>query len=606
VEPQAVKLRPYQAEALTALQHELLQPDCPSLLLEAATGAGKSLIIAELAKWINSVSRGGRVLCIAPSAELVKQNLAKYAATGNRASLYSASAGEKCIRHPVVFATPITLRNGIDRFSDRISAIVIDEAHGTTNSIREIVEIVRERNMRCRVVGLSATPYRTGEGLIFARWPDGKPVRADEAKRPYFGKLVYKIGAWDLIHQGYLTPPAVGVAATSYDTSGLQMDTTGRFTAESVDRAFVGKGRLTSAIIADVVANAINRRGVMLFCATIAHAHEALESLPPSLSAIVTGETPRAERERILHQFKRGDVKYLVNVAVLTTGFDAPHVDLIAILRATESPGLLQQIIGRGLRLYEGKVDCLVLDYAENIKRHCPDGDVFAPTMRISRDPKGDRGRFVCPTCGGDNFFSYRENPGGFAINDDGYFVDLNGEPIQDEDGVRIPGHYGRRCQNYIDVRGISDAVQCGHRWESKECHECGTDNDIAARRCSKCKAELVNPNKKLKLNFAKMKKDPHQLQSDVVVSVSASEQVSMKGNPTLRLEWVTPWRKFTTFHTPKSRAMWARLFKGHAIGQIVSMMSDSPPETITYRKNRDSGFFDVLAFNRPADEEPA
>ena len=122
----------------------------------------------------------------------------------------------------------------------------------------------------------------------------------------------------------------------------------------------------------------------MLFAATVQHAKEVLDSLPPSLSAIHHGrKSPKADRDRIIEQFKAQKIKYLVNVDVLTTGFDADHVDVIALLRATESVSLLQQIIGRGLRIRHGKDDCLVLDYAQkNIDRHCPDGDVFNPTIK--------------------------------------------------------------------------------------------------------------------------------------------------------------------------------------------------------------------------------
>jgi DNA repair protein RadD len=82
--------------------------------------------------------------------------------------------------------------------------------------------------------------------------------------------------------------------------------------------------------------------------------------------ALITGETPGPERDALINAFKEQQFRYLVNVSVLTTGFDAPHVDLIAILRPTESVSLYQQIVGRGLRLAPGKTDCLILDYAGN------------------------------------------------------------------------------------------------------------------------------------------------------------------------------------------------------------------------------------------------
>lgn len=100
----------------------------------------------------------------------------------------------------------------------------------------------------------------------------------------------------------------------------------------------------------------------------------------------MTGATPGPERERLIAAFKARELKYLVNVAVLTTGFDAPHVDVIAILRPTESVGLYQQIVGRGLRLSPGKTDCLILDYAGNPGNSTPRRSPrHARTARVSR-----------------------------------------------------------------------------------------------------------------------------------------------------------------------------------------------------------------------------
>ena len=223
---------------------------------------------------------------------------------------------------------------------------------------------------------------------------------------------VYALPARYLIEKGYLTNPVVGaINSGHYETKDMQVNKGGRFNANDIDKAYHGRGRLTSSIVADVVAQAKDRQGVMFFAATIQHAEEILESLPPELSAIVTGNTHKDERALILLAFKARRIKYLVNVEVLTTGFDAPHVDVIAILRATESVALLQQIIGRGLRIADGKSDCLVLDYAENIERHCPDGDIFNPEIEAAIKKKGDY--FVeaeCPICSMINQFAGKPN----------------------------------------------------------------------------------------------------------------------------------------------------------------------------------------------------
>lgn len=565
--------------------------------IEAATGAGKSHIIAEIANTIHRISGGKHVLCLAPSAELVVQNSDKYRATGNPCSIFSASAGSKSLKHPVVFGTPLTVKNRIKRFGSQFAMIVIDEAHGITPTIRSIVDAMREQNPNVRVVGMSATPYRMGTGYIFSMWPDGSPVSEHETIKPYFSVCVDRVTARELIDQGFLTVPILGsIHAESYHTLDMELNSRNQFDSEDIDRAFIGQGRKTSAIIADVVAQARERQGVMIFAATVQHAQECMDSLPRGLSAIVTGNTPLEERATIIKRFKAKEIKYLVNVQVLTTGFDAPHVDLIAILRATESVGLLQQIIGRGLRLADGKDDCLILDYAENIERHCPDGDVFNPTIKtIKMKEEALYLKVRCPICDVENEFKARPNPSGFEISPSGYFCDLDGIPITSEHG-NIPAHYGRRCASKVLVTG--QLVQCGNRWTTKTCPHCEADNDIAARYCSECKGEIVDPNDKLIAEFHARKADPTQRQTDVVDEWEVRHTLSKAGREMWRIDVETPYRKFS-FWVPKAPT-WSQGFKERA---MFTALNGNKPDTITYQK--DGNWYKVTAYNRKADEVP-
>jgi DNA repair protein RadD len=359
----------------------------------------------------------------------------------------------------------------------------------------------------------------------------------------------------------------------------------------------------------------------MFFAATVKHAQEVLASLPPELSEIVTGETPKAQRDSILRRFKaigqgagnQGQpIKYLVNVSVLTTGFDATHVDVIAILRKTESVGLLQQIIGRGLRIHPGKDDCLVLDYTTNLDDHCPDGDLFAPTVRASKGGESQGGMSCeCPSCGYENTFTASPQYLQYKTDKAGYALDLDGNQIMSDFGP-IPAHYGRRCMGMI-APSISAArrgeyERCGYRWTFKECPHCGWDNDIAARYCSTCKGEIVDPNEKLKADFKAMKRDPTRLQTDEVTHMSCAPGISRSGNKTMRVEWITPYRQFTTWLMPEAKhtrgqAEWAA-FDGATGGGAMEGKAVKP-RTITYQKNAVSGFFEIKAYNRQADEAP-
>jgi DNA repair protein RadD len=513
--------------------------------------------------------------------------------------MFSASAGSKCLRHPVVFGTPQSVKNRIGRFGDRFCAVFVDEAHGMTKTVQAIIDALRARNPALRVMGTTATPFRLGSGYIYASEEDGRPMGEHACLDPYFSRKVFTIGAHMLIQQGYLTQPVVGkTSGEHYNTIGMRTNTLGRFSSQDVDVAYHGHGRKTAQIVADVVARSSNRRGVLVYAATIQHAEEVLASLPPQISRIVTGKTGRQERKEILRGFIGGRIKYLVNVDVLTTGFDAPHVDVIAMLRATESVGLMQQIIGRGLRLADGKTDCLVLDYAENIARHCPDGDLFDPTIKAGfRSADSETLQAECPQCKVVNEFSRRPNPDGYKISEQGYFLDLDGHPLD------MPAHFGRRCKAQWPVKG-GRLEQCSYRWTGKECPACGQDNDIAARRCSECRAELVDPNEKLRLDFAKFKRDPTQIQTDQVLDWALMPTISRAGNECLRIDYTTPYRRFSVWLMPNATtrpqmAAWAQ-FQSSTDG------GKEKPSTVTYRKDSQSGMYRVFDYNRPADEVPS
>lgn len=596
-------LRPYQQAAVdAAIAHMLksIEPFC----IDAATGAGKSHIIAAIAADIHKRT-GKRILCLAPSKELVEQDRDKYIATGNPCSTYSASAGEKSLRHPVVFGSPLTVRNAISRFQQGYAMVVCDECHGVTPTVKGIIEAMREGNPNLRVCGLTATPYRLGSGYIYEIDANGRPVPPSATKDPYFKVCVAHIPARELIGQGFLTPPVVGATGGEhYDTSGLVLNGRGQFDTETVDRAYHGHGRKTAAIVADVVARSADRRGVMFFAATVRHAEEVMASLPPELSRIVTGGTNEGERASILRAFKAQQVKYLVNVAVLTTGFDAPHVDVIALLRRTESVGLLQQIIGRGLRISEGKQDCLVLDYAENITMHCPDGDLFAPIVKANgADAGGDGIECTCPKCSTVNTFGLKKDYADSPRDGNGYLVDLAGNRVETEYGP-VPVHWGRRCTMQWPTGPGGTYVQCTYRWTFKECPVCQCDNDIAARYCRECRAELVNPNDKLVAEFKALKRDPTRWQTDAIVSMDVKPGVSRSGNPTLRIEWVTPWRQFTTWLRPDDAAP-LRAQLDYRRWSEATEGGDKPPQSLTYRKNAETGFYEIAGYNGQPDEEP-
>ena len=189
-----IQPRDYQQNAHDAVI-EWVKRSTEPCVVEAPTGAGKSVIIAMLASTLTNISKGKHVLCLAPRAELVVQNREKYLATGEPASVYSASAGQKCLKHPVVFATPGTFKGKARAIGGKFCAVVLDEAHGITPTVRQIIEDMRVSNPNLRIIGLSATPYRLGTGYIYQTDETGRAYGPDKALDPYFAARVFTISA---------------------------------------------------------------------------------------------------------------------------------------------------------------------------------------------------------------------------------------------------------------------------------------------------------------------------------------------------------------------------------------------------------------------------
>lgn len=474
--------------------------------------------------------------------------------------------------------------------------------------MKGILASMQQGNPNLRIMGLTATPYRMGSGYIYREEPDGHIHGEDRAREPYFDRCVGRVEARELIGQGYLTTPVIGqINSEGYDTAGLTLNSRRQFDAGAVDRAYHGHGRKTAAIVADVVTQSRERCGVMFFAATVQHAREVLASLPPEMSAIVTAETPQAERRTILEAFKAQRIKYIVNVSVLTVGFNAPHVDVIAILRKTESVGLLQQIIGRGLRICDGKVDCLVLDYTSNLEEHCPDGDLFAPIIRTGKAPGVPGGLDCeCPECGYENNFTLQAQvvEAGYKIDKYGYCLDLDGAPVMTDYGP-MPAHFGRRCMGQVKIPGTPRTARqqyerCGYRWTGKDCPHCGEKNDIAARYCYICKGEIVDPNEKLAAGFRAMKRDPTQRQTDRVLDFKMIEGISARGNKTIRADYVTAHRSFSIWYQPE-----ATHTRGQAEWEVFRAAVMAGLKTLTYQKDSESRFYRAIAYNWPEDKVP-
>jgi DNA repair protein RadD len=467
------------------------------------TGAGKSLVIAELARIAK-----GRVLVLAHVKELVEQNYEKYVSYGLSAGIFSASLGKKERQHKAIFGSVQSIARASDDFFEDFSLLVIDECHRVAeDSDTQYQEVIRKL-MACNpglcILGLTATPYRMGLGWIYERAQTGE-LRTEQSR--FFKQCVFELPLTYMIKHRFLTAPIkVDIPVTSYDFSELSEN--GRmYTSEEVEDILKNQKRLTPLIISNIIdiTERYNRQGVMIFSSSVKHAEEILSYLPEGQARLVVGDTALTERDRTIADFKARKFKYLVNISVLTTGFDAPHVDVIAILRPTESNSLYQQIVGRGLRLSPDKKDCYILDYTG--MGH----DIYAPDISEKRPAKDTVPVHVpCPKCGFDNVFW------GYA----------------DSDGVVLE-HFGRKCRGTTQDVSSYLLVPCGYRFRLKFCHACGAENDITAKTCEKCEAALVDAEAKLKQ--AKLSKNAHVMTPD---RVTFDERMDRNGKAYLEVRY--------------------------------------------------------------------
>lgn len=467
-----MKLRPYQQQAVEAtLRHFRASTGRACVVLP--TGSGKSVVIAELARLAR-----GRVVVLCHVKELCRQNFEKFSAlqgeqAGESAGIYSAGLGRKQASQRVTFAGVQSVANNLDDFSHAVSLVIVDECHRVSGEegshYERALSSFGQRNADLKVLGLTATPYRLGSGWIYQRHARG--FCRSETERA-FECCVYELSLRQMIREGFLTRPQLTDAPIAqYDFSALG-GTAADSQEDAVNGLLVSHPRVTQAIVEQIVSltESQGRRGVMIFAASVAHAQEVLGYLPAGQAALVVGESSGQERDRAVAEFCARRIKYLVNVAVLTTGFDAPHVDFIALLRPTASVSLFQQIVGRGLRLAPGKTDCLVVDYAGN------GFDLYSPEIGESK-PTSDSVvvEVDCPSCGFKNEFWGQ-------VDDEG----------------RVLEHFGRRCAAWI-VAGDRPGSRCPYRFRFKECPQCCAENDIAARNCGECQTTLVDPDEQLK-----------------------------------------------------------------------------------------------------------
>lgn len=454
-------------------------PDCPAVI-SATVGAGKSVLIAGLAKHVSE--RGGKVLCLSRQGELCEQNSDAATGFGCRNSIYSASLNLKSTYYPVVFATEGTVARALDKeeFQQRFDLILIDEMQMVdyTNEDSQFMKIIRhcqKINPKIRICGYSGSPYRGTESVIGHFWKD----------------TIGDISTDLLTSKGFLVPLHFGYPDShdeelDFSSVELKGDHNGNdYSEEAINEILQGEVQKTFAICADVYRKTKNGGGVLIFSGSKLHTKQIkygleLAGADPDSIRIVTDETPDKERQEARKAAKEGRCKFFINIAVAAVGWDVPFWEYAVYLRPVGSLVFLIQSIGRVLRPYltdkekevfndpkstvedrlsilsaSRKPQSIVFDYAGVLDRL---GHLYTNPILEQAElekAKKEHRTIPCPKCQTEN------------------------------------SEHARRC---IGPDPMSVDGRCEFFWQSQQCRKCKTENDVTAQECRSCGAMLRDP----------------------------------------------------------------------------------------------------------------
>ncbi|WP_374387151.1 DEAD/DEAH box helicase [Brevundimonas sp.] len=391
-----LSLRPYQQHAVDAVLNYWRQGG-GNPLVDMATGLGKSVTIATLTQDLLTTYPDMRALMLVHVKELVQQNAAALLRLwpGAPVGIYAAGLGRRDTSQRIIFAS---IQSVYKRAAElgAFDLVMIDEAHLVPNAgegmYRALLSRLREQRPDLRVVGFTATPFRMDSG------------RLDAGDDRLFDEVVYSYGIGKGIDDGWLSPLVSKMGATEIDVSGVAKRG-GEFVAGALEAA-ADDDAITQAAVSEIMQYGATRRSWLVFCAGVKHAHHVRDEFRRQgiHAETITGDTDAGNRARFIEDFRSGRLRVLTNANVLTTGFDAPGTDLIALLRPTLSPGLFVQMAGRGTRLADGKDNCLFLDFTGTARRLGP-VDTITIDRRAGEKKAPDAAKVSdirakeCPTC---------------------------------------------------------------------------------------------------------------------------------------------------------------------------------------------------------------
>ena len=396
-----MQLRQYQREAVDAI-YRYFQHHSGNPLIVMPTGSGKSFVMAAFIQEVLSAWSNQRILVLTHVKELIEQNYAELVDHWPLApaGVYSAGLKRREADAQILFGGIQSVYTRAKEISE-CDLVLIDECHLVPRSsdtmYRRFLDDMLKINKELKIIGLTATHYRLDSGLL------------TEGENRVFTDVAYEVPVRRLINEGWLSPLITKAPAMRLDVSGVHTRG-GEFIpgelAVAVDRTDVNENA-----VREMLHYGRDRKSWLVFCSGVDHAYHVREVLRGHgiSTETLTGETNALERDYILGEFKAGRIRAVTNCDLLTTGFNHPGTDLLAILRPTQSTGLYVQIAGRGMRNAPGKENCLILDFAGNIERHGPIDRVnpYDP----SHNGNGKAPVKTCPQCRSVIYAGFRHCP---------------------------------------------------------------------------------------------------------------------------------------------------------------------------------------------------
>ena len=379
------KLREYQSKACDAIDVELRHNNNP--LIALPTGSGKTVVIAEACKRIKERNPDAHIVIASHVKEILGQNhktIEKY--LDRQVSIFSAGMGRKQKSDIIVGGIQSMYRKAREFVNTDI--VIIDECHLMSDKSNTMYRTFLKTMPHANIIGLTATPFRLGSGYIYG-------------EDKLFTRLSYDITSGEelvkLIDDGYLSDVQIVQTQLELDTTKVRTKA-GDFSEIDMSSRF-DREKITEAAVNEIIRIGDNYKKWLVFAIDIKHAEHIAESLiRRGIPTNIVHSKMEGNREDVISNFKEGNYRCIVNVNVLTTGFDDPGIDLIALLRPTKSPVLHVQTIGRGMRINEGKDHCVVLDFGGNTKRL---GPINAIDIRVPKkgDKQGEPITKTCPEC---------------------------------------------------------------------------------------------------------------------------------------------------------------------------------------------------------------